>query len=76
MTDRDIMIAHLVLYDAETAAEAVAWRAHISGYFDEMVNSEHFGDCTNMAITCRRCLADEALRMVPVYRELFGVVAP
>ena len=70
-SDRDIAIAYLVLMDAEDENSVDSWRAHWEKHFDDMLSSEHSGDCTKQPWTCCRCLAEEAMKMVPVYRKLF-----
>lgn len=74
MTDEEIMLAHYVLVDAENVEDAARWLAHWKRVnILDTINNAHFGDCTKAPITCLRCLAEEAKRMVPVYRKLFYI---
>ena len=75
MDDKEIAIAHLTLMDAETPEEVNTWREHWRRVFDGMLTAEHYGDCTKTPSTCVRCVADEAMKMVPVYRSLFKIEA-
>ena len=76
MSDKEVAIAHLTLGDAETVQDVKKWRAHWRLHFDNMAVSKHSGDCTKQCWTCSRCLTDDALKMVPVYRELFETQDP
>lgn len=73
MTDREIALAHLILYDAKVPANIPALREHWNKHLDTMLNSEHKGDCTREPGACVKCLADEAFQVVPVYRALFNI---
>jgi hypothetical protein len=73
MIDRDIIIAHLVLADAENEIQSSALVTHWNKHVDGMSTSEHSGDCTKDPWTCSRCVIEEAQSMIPVYRKLFGV---
>jgi hypothetical protein len=73
MKDRDIAIAHMTIWDADTQEDASMWAAHWDKHIDEMSASEHSGDCTKQPWSCNKCITDEAYRMVPIYRKMFNI---
>jgi hypothetical protein len=73
MSDRDIAIAHMALYDAKDSQSAIQGREHWGKHFDTMIQEVHSGDCTKQPWSCPRCITEEALKMVPAYRALFGI---
>ena len=73
MIDRDIAIRHMTLLDAESVEDYDSMIRHWEKHFDSMLNSEHSGDCTKNNWTCSRCVVEEAMAMVPIYRKAFGV---
>ncbi len=73
MSDKNIAIAYLTLCDAEDLQTTEMWHTHWQAVFDTMAARPHEGDCTKQNFTCSKCLVEEAYRMVPVYRKLFGI---
>lgn len=43
--------------DSRSAENAVAWSRKL---MDDHEDAEHYGDCVKQAITCLRCLCDDA----------------
>jgi hypothetical protein len=71
ISDREIAIAHMSLWDAEDLETVEIWKAHWEQHFDSMLTEKYSGDCTKEPWPCSRCSAEEAMRMVPVYKKLF-----
>lgn len=68
--DREAAAWILALMEGGAEQEVIDWQQHWSRHLDAMAVSEHYGDCRNIPMTCQRCLAEEALSLVPLFRRL------